>query len=188
MHKGKNMTMITKRKPILRSAFICGLGLAVILPLSSCGFSPAYGPYAGAGGAANLQDEYRQVFIQAIPNREGQIVRNELIDRLHGRHDVPASAARYVLAVDEIQEQRRNFDITEASDTTRTQLRLYSNMRLIDRQENKTLLVRDLEAFSSYNILDSQYTTRVSRESARENGLTDIARQIETQLLLYFKN
>lgn len=150
--------------------------------LTGCGFEPMY--QATAPGNSGISQDFKNVSIPIIPDREGQVLRNELIDRLHSGSEV--INARYSLHVSRIGEIRRNFDITETSDTTRTQLRLTSEMRLIDTESNKTVLTRRLESFASYNILDSQYTTRVSRDYARENALRDMAGQIERQLALYF--
>ena len=147
----------------------------VALFLHGCGFSPAYGP-------KSTRAVFDDIYIRQIADRSGQVLRNELIDRLHGSRHV--LDGRYHLVVDQIEESRRNFDITEGADTTRTQLRLVTDFRLIDAQENKILLERNITAFGSYNILDSQFTTKVSRDRARENGLTDLARQIERDLLL----
>jgi len=59
-------------------------------------------------------------------------------------------------------------------------------MTLTNKATNEQLLKRDLTVVTSYNILNSQFTTHVSETNARENALEDLARQIETQLALYF--
>ena len=163
---------------------ICFLFLSPAL--CACGFQPLYGE---AGKLSNPQSAPLQAFqdmqIGVIPDRSGQKLRNELIDRLHGPHHV--TGGRYFLASSRINESRLDFDVTRESDATRTQLRLTVSIRLIDRETNKTVLTRDFEAFSSYNILDSQYTTRVSRDNARDSGILDLSRQIERALALYFK-
>ena len=47
---------------------------------------------------------------------------------------------------------------------------------------------RDARAVSSFNTLASQYTTLVTEEDARTQTIEDLARQIQTQLELYFAN
>ena len=148
-----------------------------LLILTACGFQPMYGE-----NRANTQ--FNDIKIPPIADRSGQNLRNELIDRLHNGDR--SNSGRYSLKVSPFTETREDFDIRDTSDATRTQLRLRTNMRLIDGQNNKVVLNRSLEAFGSYNILDSQFTTRVSRENARDNAIIDIARQIERQLALYF--
>lgn len=162
--------------------------LCLCLMLPACGFQPVYGDHAGKpDGAAT---SFKDVSIGLIPDREGQILRNELIDRLHYGSNISESpgAARYHLLISRIGESRRNFNIAKTADATRTQLRLTIVMRLIDKQDNKGVLNRSLVAFASYNILDSQFATRVSRDNARNNAITDLARQIERQLALYFSD
>lgn len=124
------------------------------------------------------------IFIENIPNREGQFLKNELIDRFYqkGRPADPA----YKLYIQPIQETRNDLDITKNSDATRAQLRLETKLMLQDSQSSKVILRRKLTAITSYNILQSQFTTRVSEQDARENALNDLAIQIERHLSLYF--
>jgi LPS-assembly lipoprotein len=49
------------------------------------------------------------------------------------------------------------------------------------------VLSRTLLASTSYNVLSSQFTTRVSEDDARLNALNDLARQAEQQIVLYFE-
>ena len=57
---------------------------------------------------------------------------------------------------------------------------------VLNDDKGEALLKRSLSAVTSYNILDSQFTTRVAEDAARRQALDDLARQIETHLLLYF--
>ena len=153
-----------------------------LLTLVACGFQPLYGTDAEqAGVAAQLAD----VSIDNIPDREGQALRNALIDRFY-RHGRPASP-RYALHVQPLRERLSDLDITKSSDATRGQLRLETVMTLKDAATDAPLLRRELVAITSYNILSSHFTTRVSEENARQNATDDLARQIETQLALYFR-
>lgn len=156
---------------------------AFCLLLSACGFTPLYG--TASPGDSAVTASLDTVFIDNIPDREGQYLRNALIDRFY-RHGQPADAP-YILHVAKIDERRTDLDITKSSDATRAQLRLNTEMILTDRADGKEILRRNLTAITSYNVLQSQFTTRVSEDNARLNALDDIARQIETQLSLYFK-
>lgn len=155
-----------------------------LLFLTACGFSPLYSNHSGTQNAA-ITGNFDRVFIENIPEREGQYLRNALIDRFYvsGRPD----NALYRLNVSPIAETRTDLDITKSSDATRAQLRLRSKMVLTDRASGRELLSRNLVSITSYNILQSQFTTRVSEQNARENALDDLARQIEQQLALYFR-
>lgn len=154
--------------------------LSALLLLSACGFSPLYGTHGGYA----VKHHFNAVFIGNIPDQEGQYLRNALIDRFY-RNGRPADP-QYTLEVAKVRQQRRDLDITKSSSATRAQLRLDTKIILKDNKTGETLLARDLLAVTSYNILQSQFTTRVSQEDAERSGLDDLARQIEQQLALYF--
>lgn len=160
--------------------------LAGCASLSACGFSPLYGDRAKTETAIQQTGGFEDIEIDNIPDREGQYLRNALIDRFYqsGR---PANA-RYLLKVETIDESLTDLGITKSSSATRAQLRLRTTMQLIDRQKTEQpALVRELTAVTSYNVLQSQFNTRISEQDARESALDSLARQIETQLGLYFK-
>lgn len=146
--------------------------------LSACGFSPVY------DGGGQALPAFDQIHIDGIPDREGQYLRNALMDRLY-RKGQPADPS-YTLKLSRIEERKSELDVTKGSDATRAQLRLSTKMRLVERASGKTVLERSLSSTASYNILQSQFTTRVSEQNTRENALDDLARQAETQLALFF--
>lgn len=151
--------------------------------LSACGFQPLYGEnkYTPVGA----EDRLAQVEIGNIPNQEGQYLRNALIDRFY-RHSRPENP-QYLLLIKPVRENLVDLDITKSADATRGQLRLSTGIELKEKGSKTPLLERDLRSITSYNILSSEFSTRVSEENARTNALDDLARQIELQLNLYFK-
>lgn len=151
-----------------------------LLFLAACGFSPMYG--SGAKSAAEGLDK---VEIALIPDQSGVYLRNILIDHFY-RDGYPA-APTHTLRVHDMKEDETNLDITTASEATRKQIRINAVMELVERQSGKIVLSRSLSAVNSYNIIGSQFTTRISESDAREAALGDMARQIETHLGLYFK-
>lgn len=160
------------------SFFRRSLLLAVLLPtLVGCGFTPLYGKH---GVPAGLQS----IHIGNIPDRSGQYLRNALIDRFYNAGESAQPA--YLLTIEPVREKKTDLDITKSSDATRAQLRMTTKMILSDRVTGETLLAQELTSVTSYNILSSQFTTRVSEDNARMNALDDLSRQIETRLTLYF--
>ena len=155
-----------------------------VLFVAACGFHPVYG--VNKYTATGVEEYLQHIEIANIPNREGQYLRNQLIDQFYrnGRLLNP----RYTLSINNIQETERDLDITIDSDTTRGQLRLGTTMQLIDKGTNEVLLQRTLRSIASFNIIESEFANRVSEQDTRENLLNDLARQIEEQLALYFKN
>jgi LPS-assembly lipoprotein len=154
-----------------------------VLILAACGFQPLYGDHS-ASTSEGIRASLNSIHIANIPDQPGQYLRNALIDRFYsdGR---PRDRARYSLTVLPVSESRTELDITKTSDSTRAQLYLSTSIKLKDASGTE-LMDRALTAVTSYNILDSQFTTRVAEESARRQALDDLARQIETQVLLYF--
>lgn len=152
--------------------------------LSACGFTPMYGS-AGSANRHQVQSTLNNIAIDNIPNREGQYLRNRLIDRFY-TGGTPVSPA-YTLVLSPISESKYDLDITKNANATRAELRVGTTMVLRDRASNAALLTRDLASSTSYNILASQFTTRVSEDNARLNALDALARQAEQAAVLYFE-
>ena len=165
-----------------RKIILCFLSSIILIPLSGCGFHPMYGKnkYTPVGA----EDILTQVQLGNIPDYEGQYLRNLLIDRFYRK--ARPSETLYSLHVTPIQETSSDLDITKSSDTTRAQLRLQTSM-VLNAQDGTEILSRDLQSITSYNILGSEFATRVTKENARKNALEDLARQIELQITLYLK-
>lgn len=157
--------------------------LLSLLTLTACGFRPVYG--VNRDTPIGVEEQLGKVEIANIPDREGQYLRNALIDRFYrdGRPFDPA----YILTVSSVQETITDLDITKTSDTTRTQLRLGINYTLTDKTTGQQLFTRQATSVNSYNVLGSEFATRVTEENARENALDDLARQVELQINLYLK-
>lgn len=161
-------------------AFIPALAL-----LSACGFQPMYGSYAKAPSVSGgtVETGLDQVSIGNIQDREGVYLRNALIDRFY-RNGTPANP-RYELTMSAVRENKASLDITTSSETTRAQLTQTSVLTLVDRQTMQPVLVRSLNSVTSYNVLESEFASRVTEENARKSGLDDIARQAELQISLF---
>ncbi len=158
--------------------------LLSLLILSACGFSPVYGTHSNSNAPLTGEANLSNVEIALIPNREGQFLRNALIDRFY-TNGTPNNAA-YTLKISPIRENIFDFDITIDSEATRRQLRLNTQMSLIDKETNKVVLKNDLLSIASFNVLESEFSTIVTEQSARDNALNDLARKAERQLALFF--
>jgi LPS-assembly lipoprotein len=165
-------------KKIALTSFAC-------LSLVSCGFTPMYGTAFQDGAAVDVRSELAHVKITNIKDREGQYLRNALIDRFYT--DGRPTQINYVLEVSDVEESRTNLDITKSSDATRAQLRVSTSIKLQDVNTGEFVLERAVKSITSFNVLTSEFATRVSEQAARENALNDIAAQIELQIGLYLK-
>lgn len=165
--------------------------VAFSLLLAACGFEPMYGSYAPAtsaptaDGAApvSVETALDQVQIGIIPNAEGVYLRNLLIDRFY-RGGYPAAPA-YTLQIGTINQTRSDLDITFESEATRRLLTVTTSMTLVDNATKSRLLERSFKVVNSYDVIGSQFSTRVGEQDALEAALADIARQVELQISLY---
>ena len=149
------------------------------LTLAACGFSPVYKSTSG------VQQGLEKIYISTIPNRDGQFLRNKLLDSFYQSYDEKNAA--YVLKITDLTTKKTDLDITKSADATRAQLRVRARLLLIDKQSKEVLISRQITSITSYNILGSQFTTRVSEQTARENALIDLSEQIQRNVTLYFK-
>lgn len=172
-----------RRPPFSRGrAALAALVLAVTpLALGGCGFTPMYGAAANRSAAAA---ELAQVQIDPIPERNGQVLRNHLIDRFYtgGR---PANPT-YRLAINLVSTEEE-LGIRQDATATRARLRLVANYELIDTRTGQVVYRTFSRSIVAYNLLEAQYATLVSQQDAYERGLTELAEDIRTRLALYFK-
>jgi len=173
--------MKNAKKPYQIRLYFLGV-FAVLFLLSSCGFQPIYGNIGTSTNQANTEELMRRIDIGLINDRKGQFLRNALIDRLH--NSASPLAPLYTLQLTNISEAKRNLDVTKESDATIANLKLSTEMTFIRKSDGKVLLKKNIWSTTSYNILESQFTTRVSQNYARENGLKNLAEQIERQVSL----
>jgi len=132
-----------------------------------------------------IPNHLSQIAISIIPDKEGQALRNNLIDRLYSS-GYPTNP-NATLSVSKINEVRTELDLTKSSEATRAQLRLQSTMILTDKN-GVVLLSHPIQSITSFNILGSEFATRVTEENARQSGLNELARQIELNLSLFYNS
>ena len=154
--------------------------LCCVLLLSACGFQPLY----KAQNAAGVRDSCKNIEIANIPDRDGQFLRNALIDRLYtaGR----PSDALYKLTVAPLEKRNIALGIKKDASSTRSFLQFTTHVTLTDNRSGKALLDRDMHVVGSYNILDNQYANTVSEQNVTENLLREMGDDILTELNVYF--
>lgn len=155
----------------------------LLLTLAACGFRPIYG--VNKYTATGVEDTLAQIYIGGIPDREGLFLRNELIDRFY-RDGRPTNTA-YTLSFEPLSESKTSLDLTKDAYSTRGQLNISTTLRLNEKATGEIVLERPIRSIASYNVLNSEFTNRVSEQNARENILRDLARQAEQHVILYLK-
>lgn len=163
---------------------------ALAFTLSACGLTPVYGTHANGGASAPVAAALDAVYIDVIPDRPGQKLRNILIDRMVATGRNTKGDAAYRLTVGGLSESIYGLGIAKDATATRSQIKLGTGFTLYDTRGGtaKPVFVRSVSAVSSFNTLSSQYTTLVNEDDARDQTIRLLADQIVTQLELYFAN
>ncbi len=152
--------------------------LLVCLALGACGFKPMYGDNG-------IAQTYSTVEIGNIPDRDGQYLRNLLMDRLYA--ESPLRDARYLLVVHNLKKRIVGLGIRKDATSTRGLLETTATLRLIDKSTGETVLTRSITASGGYNRLDDRYATFVSETDRTELVLKELSSVIMTEIDLYFQ-
>jgi LPS-assembly lipoprotein len=157
--------------------------LLALLALVACGFEPMYGTQSVQSQAVSTT--LPDIEVSSIPDRDGQYLRNLLMDRLyqHGRPD----EAPYILKFGTLSKSVVDFGLQKDATATRAQIQISGHMALVDRSTGKPVMQRDLTTVGAYNLLDDQLATLVSQQNITESILQEMRDEAVTQLSLYFR-
>jgi len=150
-----------------------------LLLVSACGFHPLYG---GGEGVGAVRTELAAIRIRPIADRTGQLLYDELRDRLNPGGE-PA-APRYVLAV-ELQEASESLALRSDETATRTNLTLRASFTLSDAATAAVVTRGKSRSTISYDILRSEFASIASASDARARGVGDLADDIRTRLAVF---
>jgi LPS-assembly lipoprotein len=151
------------------------------LALSGCGFQPMYGQHARE--ATPVSTDLAAVQVGLIPNRSGQLLRNELIRLLN-----PAAAAqpgRYTLSV-ALKETVDTFAVERSGFATTANVEVVATYTLMEDATGNPVLAGASRAVSGYNLLDNAFSTYVASGDARSRALDQIAFEIRNRLAAHF--
>jgi len=156
------------------------LGLVGALLLSACGFSPIYGDHGGA--TLPVKEALNNIAIDGIDGRDGQFLRNKLIDRMYfsGRPVAPKARLAVHLHITET-----GLAMQKDATTTRSQIAVSASFKLVD-DAGKSLLSGSAHSVASYGKLSAQYGTLATQRGAYERALNEIGEQIVGRLSVYY--
>ena len=164
-----------------RRALLTGIaGIGAVGALNGCGFRPLY----GRSGGGDLSEALARVEIGPIPDRVGQLVRNALLDGLRPRG--ASSYPAFRLDVD-VQESISSLAVRKSANATRADLNLSGTFILRDFSTGTELLSGTSQAISSYNILNSEFTTLMSEKGARDRAARQLADDIRLKIATFLK-
>lgn len=147
--------------------------------LSACGLQPLYS--GGSKGA--VSSVLGSVEVDAIPGKNGWLVRNALTDRLDAAKDV-GNTPRYRLMV-KLDDQIEGFGVRADDTVTRERRTLRARYQLVDVQSGATLVDATAGSDAGIDVVSSEYATIAGENSALENLAQRVAEQIVTRLTLY---
>ena len=152
----------------VNTIFPIGFAVLIGVCLTGCGFQPLYGPHsqntAGSytGGSYQVQDELNAVRIAKLPKREGQILRNYLLDKLTPSGE-PLQAQLYLdmdLKLEkEITSLRRDGTSQRYNTTATVDIKLYE----ISAHEDR--LIVDSAQFNKPNYAASSPRPALSKQN-----------------------
>ena len=157
--------------------------LVGLLGLAACGFQPLYGQHGVSGGSAT--EELAAIRIVPIANRTGQMLYNELRDRLNPRGT--PSSPRYALTVT-VTEQIEELAFRGDETATRANLRLVADYVLhravSESSSGNSEAVTEGRAriATAYDILESQFATVISIEDARARSVKALSEDLQARL------
>lgn len=149
------------------------------LSLSACGFQPLYGDRA-SGVSMETAVEISKIKIQIIPDRQGQILRNLLLERINPRGQ--PQNPEYQLSA-QISSSVEGLGVGIDEEFQRAQLSVYVNFTLSGDKllAPKKFLVRTKVG---YTIGTSLYATDIAQNDALNKALVVIADDAQLQLAI----
>lgn len=155
--------------------------LAALIGLSGC-YQPLYGNKPIGSVAPSPQEAaLNNVSIASIPERNGQKLRNFLIDRFYSYGRPQKTDFELVTRLTVVEEK---LGLQKDATTTRARLNITASYTLTDTRSHKVILTSTSHTFVSYSVLDQEYANLSERENAADRGLKEIAELMTTRVLL----
>lgn len=153
---------------------------SLCLLLAGCGFTPIYGAHGNTNEPVSRA--LSRVAIASIPDRQGQLLRNHLIDRMYfsGRPARPEATLNVAL-----RSTETDLGIQKDATASRRQLNVWTDYTLSD-MGGKQLLKGRAHSVVSFSKLDAQYGTLSAEQNATERALNEVGEQIVNRLSLYY--
>jgi LPS-assembly lipoprotein len=138
--------------------------------------------YAG-GSSGVVASSLSSIQVAPIPERAGWLVRNALVDRLHGESSNPS----YRLEV-ELDDDLTGFGIRGDSAVTRERRILRARYRLVDLASGQVVLDATAGSDAGIDVVSSEYATVAAEQTAQERLASVIADQMVSRLSLFVRN
>lgn len=164
--------------------------LVLCVFISGCGFEPLYVEkksssewYYDSEFDTGIKEEMASVKIDLIQDRIGQLIRNDLLDKLTPKGE--PKSPKYILSVTQINKEE--IDQALRNDITATRKKvIYKVTYVLKNNEHKTLINGNSVAYLGYDILRDPYSTTFAQKKNEKNAAKIIANDISLRLGAYF--
>jgi LPS-assembly lipoprotein len=162
--------------------------LLLAATLGACGFKPVYGPGAltppeMAEPVEPVRAELAAIRVPELGGRLGQILRNELIDRLNPAGvDVPPA---YVLGVS-LRRDTRALAVQIDDTATRADLMVAAAFELRRVADDRTLYTSEVRRVASYDIRVQPFAVLAAERDAERRAARAVGEDIAIQLAVLF--
>ena len=155
--------------------------LAALAVLGACGFQPIY----GSRGTPGTQIEMASIEVGIIKDRQGQQLRNLLLDRINPG-GTPQSS-NYTLTV-RLTSGKELLAFKKSQISTRANLNFVAVFNLKGKNQH---LGKNFSGASkitvSYNILSSQFATLIAEENARTRAVKELSADISNRIAAFVR-
>lgn len=176
------MTGFSKHSPYRRPR----LGLVAVLVAglltAACGFQPMYGANSTSAQAEALLGSVAIAPINR--DRNGQVLRNDLIDRISGGRT--AQNPRYRLDVQLETVELGGLIQTDAS-ITRYTVTMRSTIQLVDVASGAVVMKEFARATTSYSVPLSEYASITAQQDAHRRASGQLADEIRSRIASFLE-
>jgi len=151
--------------------------LVALLLLTACGFAPVYGERGALPRGA--QTLLANVTVEPIEEREGQMLRNVLLDQMNPG-GMPAKPT-HRLAV-KVTESTQETSIQKNQFSSRANLVLQATYILARISDGKRVTSGSSRITASYDIVEQPYATLAAEADARARAVREIGEDITQRI------
>lgn len=163
----------------MRWVYKLGILGAVLPNLAGCGFTPVYKTDATT---PDIHSKLSKIYINTIPEKQGVILYNQLVDLLH-KNGTPITPEYRLITT--VSVNSFTTAIKRNNESSRGVVRVEGEFELITADISKTFKSR---SECGYTVVKNPYASDTAEQNASERCLRDIGQDAYRQLSLYFRD
>ncbi len=157
--------------------------------MGGCGFEPLYGPRTTSDGESlGVERALAGIKIAPLPEREGQILHNHLLDKLNpsGEPLDPDAFLKVSVSLD-----KHSISVRKDGTTQRFNMVATAHLILRDKDNKKILYTDTIKRTASFSLGEATaafgYASTISESDAKRRTLLLIAEDMQVMLAIYYK-